>query len=328
MLPTSQYAVHSVTGKIPVTTLGHMQCHEHIFLRKGPSYKTNPALCMDDERLSLQELKAYKNAGGNSIIDAQPGFFGRDPIMLKKLSEESGVNILAVTGFHKLMFEETSSPLNAMSEDALTVHFSSEILQGMCDPCGTPTNIKATLIKAALEQNGFEHPIYQKFFRAAARAAAETGAPIMVHTEKSTDLFGLLEFFSTYGIPANQVMICHLDRTHYDINYHRLILQTGCTLCYDSINRTKYISHEQELDLIKKMCDAGLENQIVLSLDTTAQRLRAYGAQDMGLDYILRSYIPMLKSHGITNTQIQKMCCTNAQIFFTHQSIHEKEIYT
>ena len=43
--------VQTVTG--PVSALGHAQCHEHIYLRKGPSYACNHALCMDDYDRSL-----------------------------------------------------------------------------------------------------------------------------------------------------------------------------------------------------------------------------------------------------------------------------------
>lgn len=51
---------------------GHTQCHEHIWLKKGASYKVNHALCMDDRERSLTELKDYYQEGGRLIVDAQP----------------------------------------------------------------------------------------------------------------------------------------------------------------------------------------------------------------------------------------------------------------
>ena len=89
-------------------------------------------------------------------------------------------------------------------------------------------------------------------------------------------------------------------------------MAAGCYLCYDSVNRLKYVSHAQELTLIAQMCDAGFEDKIVLSLDTTAARLRAYGAPDMGIDYLLKDYRQMLKTAGIPEESIKKMYETNA----------------
>ena len=63
---------------------------------------------------------------------------------------------------------------------------------------------------------------------------------------------------------------------------------------------------------MKEVCEAGYAGQIVLSLDTTNQRLRAYNAPDMGLDYILTDFIPMLRTAGFTESQISAMCESNA----------------
>ena len=60
------------------------------------------------------------------------------------------------------------------------------------------------------------------------------------------------------------------------------------------------------------MCEAGYGEQIVLSLDTTNERLRAYNANDMGLDYILTDFIPMLRQAGVAKKDIRAMCESNA----------------
>ena len=302
--------VQTVIG--PVSALGHAQCHEHIYLRKGPSYACNHALCMDDYDKSLQELQEYYAHGGRTIVDAQPGFFGRDAEILRRLSVQSGVQIVAVTGFHKLQFMEEGSPLPKLSREELTALFVSEIRDGMLQPDGTRSAAKAGMVKLAYEKEGWRSEEYKTLFEAAADAAAQTGAPVMVHTEKQNDLLGLLAFLAQHHVPAERVLICHLDRTNTDPEYHKTLLRTGCYFCYDSVHRYKYVSDEQELALLKEVCEAGYAGQIVLSLDTTNQRLRAYNAPDMGLDYILTDFIPMLRAAGFTESQISAMCESNA----------------
>lgn len=298
--------VRTVAGDIPATQLGHTQCHEHIYLRKGPSYAVNPALCMDDYGKSLQELKDYRLAGGATIVDAQPGGFGRDANKFLQLSRDSGVNIVAVTGCHKKIFAEED--LGALTETALVDRFSREITQGMLE-C---EEAKAGVVKAAWDDGGLEDPTMKKLFSAVAATAAQTGAPALIHTEKDTKVFEMLKLFESYGVAPDRILICHLDRSIPDPGLHREVMAAGCYQCYDSVNRLKYVSHAQELELVGKMCQAGFDDKIVLSLDTTAARLRSYGAMDMGLDYLLKDYKNMLKSAQIAEESIEKMYKTNA----------------
>lgn len=135
----------------------------------------------------------------------------------------------------------------------------------------------------------------------------------MIHTEKGNDVLHMIRWFQERDIAPEKLLICHLDRTRHDIDYHKEVLSTGCFLCYDSIHRLKYLSEQEEMELLCAMKQSGLTGQIVLSLDTTNQRLRSYYAEDMGLDYILTTFVPQLREHGFTDQEIRQMCITNAR---------------
>lgn len=306
--------IRTVLGDIPCDSLGHTQCHEHLFLAKGKSYDINTALCMEDAEKSGEELHAYRQAGGNCLVDAQPGAgCGRMEQALVNAALSSGCHILAVTGFHRPMFYYEDAPIFSLDEGALAKLFASEVTQGMLQDDGTRLAARAGIVKVALEQGGvYASSLSEKLFGAAAQAASISGAPVMAHTEPGTDVLEMIGFFSAAGIAPGRLIICHLDRTHYDTDYHQEVLASGAFLCYDSVNRLKYLSHESEIALIKAMLSAGYENQLLLSLDTTNQRLRAYGA-DMGLDYILTTYVPMLRAAGVPDAQISAMTAQNAR---------------
>lgn len=290
---------------------GHAQCHEHIWLNRGASYKVNPALCMDSREKSLQELTDYYRAGGRLIVDAQPTGCGRNANMLAELSRESGVYIVSAAGFHKKEFFDQLL-LFSWPEDKLAELYTKEIQTGITDSGQESFLYRAGILKAAADKDWQTDPVYHKLFEAVAQAAVQTGAPVMIHTEKGNDILKIIRWFQDRGISPRKLLICHLDRTHYDSSYHREVLSTGCCLCYDSIHRLKYISEQQETELLCSMKQSGFLEQIVLSLDTTGQRLRAYDAKDMGLDYILCTFIPRLVRLGFTAEEIRQMCVANA----------------
>lgn len=303
--------IRTVWKDISPDEIGHAQCHEHIWLNRGASCTVNPALCMDDHGRSLKELKDYRQAGGSLIVDAQPTGCGRSLSELAKLSQESGVHIVAVAGFHKKEFFDNLLLLS-WPEERLADLYIREVTDGGSDSDQASSLYRAGMLKAAADGDWQSDPVYRKLFEAVAHAAVQTGAPVMIHTEKGNDILELIRWFQERGIAPKRLLICHLDRTHYDPAFHKEALSTGCFLCYDSICRYKYVSEQEELHLLLSMKQAGFLEQIVLSLDTTNQRLRSYYAKDLGLDYIRTTFIPRLKEHGFTDGEIRQMCSTNA----------------
>lgn len=305
--------IRTVLGDIPHALLGHTQCHEHLFLEKGKSFEINPALCMDDLDKSNAELAAYRAAGGTALVDAQPVRCGRMEDALVNASSKTGVHIVAVTGFHRMLFYDEGAFPVSWTEQQLADLFEGEVTKGMTRKDGRRIAACAGMIKAAIESGGvYADSTSEKMFGAVAQAASISGAPVLIHTEPNADIMEMIEFFASAGIAPKRLIICHMDRTRYDMGYHREVLSSGVNLCYDSINRLKYLSHEKEIALITAMIEAGFEEQLLLSLDTTNQRLRAYGA-DMGLDYILKDFSTMLREHGVPMTAIENMTVNNAQ---------------
>lgn len=309
-------SVRTVLGDIPGDEMGVCQCHEHLFLEMDKSYEVSKALYMDDLTKSTEELKNYREAGGSLIVDAQPVMAGRMAENLVRASADSGIHIVASTGFHKTIFYYGDAYIFHRDEQDITELFISEIEKGMVSSKKDgvrPLSARAGMIKTAVDKGGiFADGTYEKLFHSAADAARATGAPVMCHIEQGADALSVVDFFAKKGIGPDRLLLCHLDRARYDFAYHKEVLGTGAYLEYDTVNRTKYLSNGQEIELILKMLQEGFEDQLLLSLDTTNQRLRAYGG-DMGLDYILKEFAPMLLKAGAGNESILKMQSLNAR---------------
>lgn len=307
--------VRTVLGDTDPLNLGWCQCHEHIFIEKCRSAEVAPSLLTEDYEKSLTELKDYKKAGGCSLVDAQPAYSGRMARYLRDASKASGINIVASTGFHKTIFYYENCPIFELNEQKLTDFFIDETEIGMAGDALNGykrTEIKAGIIKTAVDSGGiYADSAYIKLFEAAAQAAKRTGAPVMTHIEKGADALEVVKFFEDRGIDSNRLILCHLDRANPDYSYNTECAQTGAFLEYDTINRLKYHDDKFEAKLIIHMLEHGFEDSILMSLDTTNERLRSYNGGGMGLDFILTTFAPYLESLGVNDKTIKQIMSAN-----------------
>ena len=294
----------TVCGALPAAELGWCQIHEHIFVHDTPMAAKNPALRIDSYEKSLEELNAYRRAGGNSLCDAQPVAAGRDCEMLTRLSEQSGIAVIASTGYHLPGFYADESWTRGMEEEALFDLYCEELTLGMLphtkDPAQRPakrTAFRAGMVKAAIGADGAVGRL-QTQLRAAARAAAYTGAPLMLHTERGAHAVEAIALAASCGLPPERMIVCHADRQAEDYAPHEAIAAAGAYLDYDTIGRFRYHSDEQELALIRHMLERGCGKQLLFALDTTASRLGAYGGA-ISLCYLLDVFHPMLRASGL-----------------------------
>jgi phosphotriesterase-related protein len=316
--------IMTVNGPISNSDLGFCHSHEHLFLAEGQSAKLNPALKLDNFDKTVAELRLFKKSGGASIIDAQPVGCGRIAQYLVQASVNTGINIIASTGFHKLIFYPADHWIHSMNESELARLFISEFEDGMYidGDSNLPTRritAKPGVIKTASDIDGINGK-YHRLFEAAAEACKETGAPILSHTEMGKAALEQIQLFTDYGISVDSLIICHLDRKVDDINYHLQVAETGVYMEFDTIGRLKYHSDEAEAKFIVKMVERGYEDRILIGLDTTRERMKSYGGS-LGLDYISSSFIPLLKKFGLSDEIIKKFTVYNpARAFISNKN--------
>ncbi|MGO5023521.1 phosphotriesterase family protein [Lawsonibacter sp. LCP25S3_G6] len=294
--------ITTVTGDISVSELGFCQCHEHIMLRSGVPATLNPALRADDVGKSSLEVAQYIQCGGTSLVDAQPIGCGRMPEELKRISENTGAILIASTGFHLRRFYPTQHWIHTISETRLEGLFVHELTVGLYENAdrtltGSVLPIRAGIIKTACEGEPLSQDS-RRLFAAAARAALQCGTSVMIHTEKGCNPLEVLDYLCGCGVPPQRLIFCHLDRTLPNQYITAQLCKEGAYIEYDTIGRLKYHSDSEEIRFILELLEQGFDRQLLLSLDTTNQRMRSYGGE-IGLDYLLKIFLPMLESAGV-----------------------------
>lgn len=303
--------VQTVLGPIPIESLGHCQMHEHLYVAAGPATQKYPALLIDDPARSAEELADYRRMGGVSILDAQPGGAGRNAAMLKAISAQSGIPVITVTGYHLPHFYPADHWLLTENMDKLCNRFRCELSDG----CVEAPGVRPGAVKAALGPEGCAGRL-KDCFQAAALAAGAANVPLIVHTEKGAGAVEAVRLAQLAGVPAHRVVICHADRQAADFAPHDAIADTGAMLEYDTIGRFKYHDDDSEIRLIRHMIEGGHAHQLLISLDTTRERLKRYGG-GIGLTYLLTDFLPALRRSGVSETIIRQITVDNPQKVFS-----------
>lgn len=306
--------LQTVTGLIPVEDVKLADGHAHIWINPPPDVAYDAPI-LDDSDAILTELTSIYEAGVTTVIDCQPGGCGRDARMLARLSQATGLQVAAVTGFHRQKYYPPKSWLWTAPPEQASDYFIGELEDGMNETGGT---IPATAVKVGYE--GVIDGQTKALMEAAAEAARQTGAAVLFHTEAGVNVEALLPFFSDYRIPPRRLYLCHMDKRP-DFGLHRELAQAGVLLGYDTFLRPQYDPEQNVWPLLKQMVAAGLGRHIALGLDAAMPNMWAQMGAEFGLLALPLLIVPRLRDEGLDEAVIADLTGQNVARFLVWQSV-------
>jgi len=274
-------------------------------------------LLLGDVDEAISELMFYKRMGGNSVVEAGVIGLGRDPVGLRQISEATGVNVIASTGWYIAPSHPPFVKEGSIEELCdLMVH---ELTTGIGS-----TGIRAGVIKAALSGPTPETPFTgseEKVLRAAARAQAITGAAMTMHPchhygrAKHWHLY--LDILQGEGANLEKCFLSHMDFWATDVDYQKTVLDRGVTVAYDCFGAEMYVRpgwfrppDQSRVSGLVKLIEAGYSKQVLLSAECCYKcTLRKYGGY--GYAHVLENILPDLRFYGVTEEQINTMLVDN-----------------
>ncbi|MEQ6378518.1 phosphotriesterase-related protein [Bacillaceae bacterium S4-13-56] len=293
--------IRTVLGDIEKDKLGFTYSHEHLWTNPPGSQKDRD-LELTDYEASVSELWRFKRAGGDSLVDATTLDYGRNASMMARMAKETGVNVVATSGFNKHIY--FSSWVEALTVEEITQKLVRDVTIGM-----DGTESKAGFLKAGSWEQ-LIHPLEEKVTRAVARAQLQTGAPMWLHTEAGTMGLEMLDILEEEGVDLTKVGVGHSDR-NADSYYHLQMAKRGAYVQFDGVSKIKYYPDSTRVELIKAMLDNGYGNKLLISADMGRQSyLHAYGGGP-GFEYILKKFIPRLLDEGISQKDLDTIFIEN-----------------
>ena len=219
---------------------------------------------------------------------------------LFKMSEETGVHVIATTGFNKHIYYPNW--VQEKSTEEISDILADDILEGR-------DGIRAGFIKIGTYYNMI-HPLEEKTAVAAAQAQKRCGAPIWGHTEAGTMGMELLDILARENVDFSTVALGHLDRNP-DEYYLLKLADRGIYIQFDGPGKVKYYPDSIRVALIKSLISHGYADQLLISGDMgRASYLEGYGGGP-GFRYIKTKFIPRLLDEGVDEDVIHKIFVEN-----------------
>lgn len=268
---TGRPTIATMTGDVPIDELGFVLMHEHLFLRSENTHDQWPHLDDLDARadeVAVRVQQAY-DAGVRTIVDVTTPNMARDVPRLRRIAEQTDVNIVCATGLHPLLpipfFLKYDAPHFRANADRIAELFVRDLIVGYGD-----TGIRAGVIKVGCDPDMDDET--ELVLRAAARAHLATGALITTHT-KPKNKVGLLiqDVLESEGVDLSRVLIGHSGDTT-DLGHLEALCERGSHLGMDRFGLDApgwfRLTIEERVEVVRGMAGRGRLDRMVLSHDS------------------------------------------------------------
>lgn len=283
--------------------------HEHttIDLSRLKNIDDTNLNCYDE---TVAEYKKLYAKGVRNIVDVTNMDMRRNPMYVKRVADETGMNIVQATGFYQDKF--LPEFVTDYTVKQLTDFMTKEINEGIAD-----TDIKAQIIGEIGTSKNEMTEREAKVFEASVIAHKETGVPITTHTTLGTYGHEQVEFFKKHGADLSKVVIGHVDLTG-DINYILHMLDQGVYVEFDTIGKENYQPDLLRVEMLKEIEKRGFTDKVFLSMDITRKSNMEYMG-GIGYSYLLDTFVPLALENGVSQKFITKMLEENPQTFMNRR---------
>jgi phosphotriesterase-related protein len=296
--------VETVQGAVAEDELGLVLVHEHVRFRDEAVAAEWPGRY--DEQLELDAalvaVRAAKEHGVRTIVDPTAMFGGRDVRFMKRVAEETGVQIVACTGIYS--YDYLPHYFENRDVDVMADHFVEDIEVGI-----QGTDIKAAFLKCAADAAGVTEHV-EKIHRAVARASVQTGAPIMAHSMPAV-VTGprQVEIFAEEGVDPAKVQIAHCGDTD-DVAYIEGLIERGVYVGLDRYGLEMYLPMDKRNATAAELLRRGHAERLLISQDfcatidwfppEAAEVFETAGAiRNWSMTLVFEEVVPALRELGV-----------------------------
>jgi phosphotriesterase-related protein len=303
--------IMTVNGPLSSAEMGISLIHEHIlvdFIGADSITDQRWARSSVAER-SVPFLEQLRGLGCLTFFECTPSYLGRDPVLLKELSDVSGLNIITNTGYYGAG-NNKYLPEHAFNEtaDQLAARWKMEWDSGIAG-----TGIKPGFIKIGV-MDGNLSDLHRKLAEAAARTHLQTGMTIASHTGPATPAFEQLDILHREGVAPEAFIWVHAQ-VEKDPGNHVRAARMGAWISLDGVNDDNLTDC---INMIKNLKDNDLLNKVLLSHDAGWYHPgEENGGDYRGYNTIFEKLVPLLGTENFSEAEIDQLLVKNPAAAFT-----------
>jgi predicted metal-dependent phosphotriesterase family hydrolase len=295
----------TVLGPIVPAQLGRTLIHEHIMVDFIGADAIRPGR-YDSEDVSLKalpHLRQVKSAGCNTLVDCTPAYIGRDPGLLRRLSQASGLQIVTNTGLYGAAHDKYV-PKFAYAETAqqLAARWVKEFEDGI-----EPSGVRPGIIKIGVDSGPLSE-IDAKLVKAAAITHQQTGLTIASHTGDGVAAMAQISTLKSHGVAPEGFVWVHAQN-EADTQLHLRAADAGAWVEFDGVSAATAAKH---VELVLRMKQAGHLRRVLLSQDSGWYHVGEPGGGNFHpYDFLFTGFLPLLGRRGVSETEIETLMVHN-----------------
>jgi phosphotriesterase-related protein len=306
--------VITVNGAIDSEGMGLALIHEHIMVDWIGADSTGNQRWQRKEIVerALPYLEELKEHGVTTFLDCTPAYLGRDPYVLKELSDRTGIQILTNTGNYGAQNNKyIPKSLLKASPKEMAALWIAEFRHGI-DGSG----IRPGFIKIAVENEDILSEMHQRLVKAAALTHLETGMTIVSHTGRDGPALAQLKLLREIGVSPKAFVWTHAqDGT---IPGYLEAASQGAWISLDNLNDQPTNKPDSSGSInwfVKTLVELkghGILNHILISHDAGFYTVgEKDGGDYRGYTDLFTKLIPRLEENGFTQSDIDMMLREN-----------------
>ena len=286
----SERVLHTTMGPLCRADLGMILPHEHIFVDfrtpDQPGYaEADPADVVAAIAPKFEEIKAR---GITCFVECTPTGVGRRADIDLAVSLATNLPVVVPTGSYR---EPWVTPfVRAASDDELEAWMVRELTERFDE-----ADFKAGWIKLSAGDDGIS-VLEERLLRAAARAAARTGAVIGSHTMRGRVALQQMDIIEDEGYSASRFIWIHTQK-ETDLGFHDAAVARGAWIEYDHVFRDP---DEEVKALILRALEAGQAQNLLISHDVGwYDPAKPKGGNQRSYTHLSDVMMPLLRASGV-----------------------------
>jgi len=304
----------TVRGPIEPEEMGLALIHEHIMVDWIGADSTGQHRWERNEivQRALPYLEEVKEYGATTFLDCTPAYLGRDPYVLKKLAERSGIHILTNTGYYG-SGDNKYIPEGVMNAPAkeMASHWIKEFEHGI-DGSG----IRPGFIKISVENEENLSGIHRNLIKAAGLTHLKTGMAIVSHTGGDSPAMAQIRVLKEMGVSPRAFVWTHAQNG--TISGYLQAAGQGAWISLDNINGGTPDEPDGEGNIawfvktLLELKEHGILNHTLISHDAGWYNVgEKNGGNYRGYTDLFTKLIPQLEQNGFTQRDIDMVLKQN-----------------